>query len=603
MSLAGPRSRSPLGGVLRGRVQLARRVLGYLRPYRLQTSVAAVCVITQSLLQLAPVLLFRALVNRLTRPHPQASGVAVLLGLGLLALLIAGLVGVVSSYLSTRVSESIVFDLRQQLFGHLLDQSVGYFTRRRGGELMAHLVTDIDGIETVLTQSLLDVVGGAILGIAMLSLMFVLDWRLALLIVVVVPSVAIPLRYAGRATHRSQSRVQEQLGNMIAYLQEAIGLSGVMLIKAFARGDVEKRRFGRINDELRDRQVHAAMTARWFGLGFSTLQGAVPIVVLLVGGILITQGASSLGTVLAFSTLIVGQFGNTLQGLGGAAIEAARSLSMWQRVFGVLDTVPEVSDRPGSVALTTSRGEVVFDQVAFSYPGSARPALRDVSVRIQPGHLVALVGPSGAGKTTFSSLMARFLDPGSGSITLDGIDLRELTVASVQRAIGIVFQDTFLFHTTLRENVSYGRPGATEEEVRQVVRDAALGELVDSLPEGLETVVGERGHRLSGGEKQRVAIARVLLKNPQILLLDEATAHLDNASERAIQAALKRAFVGRTSVVIAHRLSTVQSADVILVMEGGMIVERGTHQELFASGGPYARLHAGELGPISSARQ
>jgi ATP-binding cassette subfamily B protein len=547
--------------------------------------------LVQALLQLVPVLVFRALVDELTRRHPHFGGVAGLLGLGLLVLIAGGLVGVAANYLATVISENIVFDLRQQLFGHLLGQSMGYFTRRRSGDILSNLVNDVDGIEVVLTQSLLNFIRSGCLLVGMVALMFALDWRLAVLALLIVPVVVIPLRLASRKMYGTRMLVQEQLTDVTAYLQETLGLSGVMLVKAFARQELERERFARLNSDLRARQVRAAMTARWFGMFLTILQAAGPMLLLLIGGLLLTHGSAGLGTVLAFSTVIVGQLGGSVQGLGSAALATAGSLAIWQRLFDVLDDHPDLSEHDDAVALPEVRGAISFDDVTFSYPGAAHPALDNAKVKIEAGQLVALVGPSGAGKTTFSALAARFIDPQRGKVMLDGHDLRAITLDSLHRSIGIVFQDPYLFHTTLRDNLRYGRPEAADDDIWEAVRDANLEEFVSALPHGLDTIVGERGHRLSGGEKQRVAIARVLLKDPRVLLLDEATAHLDNVSERLIQAALQRLFAARTSIVIAHRLSTVVSADVILVLDRGVIRERGRHEDLLVKNGLYRRLH------------
>jgi ATP-binding cassette, subfamily B, bacterial len=549
---------------------------------------------TQALLRIAPVLVFRALIDHLTHAHARFAGVAVLLGLGLVALLLTGLASVLGQTLSTQIAENIVYDLRQELYERLIDQSVDYFTRRRSGEIISHLVNDVEGVERVLSDSLLIVLREACLLMAIGVLMFVLDWRLALLTILIVPVLWVPFRYFGQVAYRAQGRVQDQLSVVTTFFHETLGLSGLMLVKAFSRTGLEKRRFAELNEELRRRQLQASQAARWLEMGTMVLSAAGPIVLLLAGGLLVTQGSAQLGTVLVFATILVAQLAGSAGELGRAVLACIGSLAPWRRVFGVLDEPPGIVDSPGAIAVGRLHGSVTLHDVNFTYPGAARPALQDINVEIEPGQLVALVGPSGAGKSTFHALVARFMDPRGGSVALDGVDLRDLTLDSLHREIGVVFQDTFLFHATLRENLRYGRPDASDEQIWAAARDANLDALIRELPDALDTMVGERGHRLSGGEKQRVAIARVLLKEPRVLLLDEATAHLDNVSERLIQAALHRLLVGRTALVIAHRLSTVLSADLILVLEGGRIVERGTHGTLLEQGGLYARLHASQ---------
>jgi ATP-binding cassette subfamily B protein len=572
-----------------------RRVLALLRPYRVRAALAALASLVQGALAIAPALAVKRLIEELTAAQPSFGVVLAALVIALAGVLLGSLAGVLVTWLTTTVAQGVVADLRAALFAHLVGQTVGYHTRARQGDLLSRVLNDVAGVQSAIETTVVGIVRNACVAVAVSVVMLVLDWRLALVTFLVVPMLGLPLRLAGRATARARGAVQEQYGELTAYLQETLGLSGVMLVRAFGRQAAEIERFGALNAELRRRQLRAAMTARWFGVAVVALTAMAPTAILLVGGALVSSGSASLSTVLVFATVIVVQLGAAVQGLATAGVTVLGSRPLWQRIFAVLDEPSEVVERADAIDPPALEGAIRLEDVTFRYPGQLVPAVSGVSVEIAPGQTVAIVGPSGAGKTTLSALVARFADPESGRVLLDGIDARDLTLASLGRAIGVVFQDPFLFHTSLRENLRFGRPDATDAELADAAQDAQLLDVVRALPEGWDTIVGERGHRLSGGEKQRVALARALLKDPRVLVLDEATAHLDAISERAMQAALAAATRGRTSLVIAHRLSTVRDADLILVLDHGILVERGTHDELLAAGGLYARMHDGHL--------
>src|SRR5499427_2904593 len=576
---------------------LLRRVLAYFRPYWPHALLALLTIVLASALGLVPALVTKTLIDRVLRPGASFQTVAVVVVAGVLAGLGEGFLGVLRSYIQNVIAHGIMYDLRNQLFGRLVDQSIAFFTRVKTGDILSRLSSDVSGIQSVVSDTLFSLLTNVFLIGSTVVLMAYLDWRLTVVSLIVLPLFVLPTRRVGRATFLNRRQSQEKLGEMNAYVAETLGISGIQLVKAFTRGRAERARFRDITDELRRINIRTMLIGRWFFamMGFLTTGG--PAVLWLIGGYLVVTGQASLGTVVTFATVLLARLYGPVSQVASLHVNVIGSLALFQRIFEYLDLEIRVADRPGAVPLGRVRGAISFEGVTFAYSSRSRPALRDVAFAVEPGQLVALVGPSGAGKTTITSLIPRFYDPQQGSVRIDGHDLRDVTLESLGEQVGIVFQDTFLFHATVRENLQFARPDATDGELRAACRSAYLDHVIEALPDGYDTVVGERGHRLSGGEKQRMAIARVILKDPRILVLDEATSNLDTESERLIQAALLPLFRGRTSVVIAHRLSTVLAADQILVMERGRLVERGGHSELLARAGLYARLYRLQFEP------
>jgi ATP-binding cassette subfamily B protein len=565
------------------------RVGAFFLPYWRAELMTLACIVAAAVLGLAPPLFTKYLIDDAI---PAGSMQAVLIGVGGMigSALFAGLLGVYQGYLNSLVGEGIMRDIRTSMVAHLHRMPVSFFTNTKTGEIMNRVSSDVDNVDNIVTGTFVTIVTNVATMVTTIVTIFILDWRLALLALAVVPLMILPLSPIGRRMYRIRKQTRERRDEIESLTQETLSISGIVLMKSFVREPYERSRFNASATRLMDLEIRLVMVGRWFIGAINAMVIAGPALVWLGGAWLAIHGGLTIGTIVAFVAYF-GRLYTPASALAGVQVQIVSALAVFERIFDYLDMPVEGGpERADAIELPRVRGGIEFKEVAFSYDPS-RLVLQDVSFRVAAGQTVAFVGPSGAGKTTITNIVPRFYEPQSGAVLIDGIDVRDVTLASLRRDIGIVAQETYLFHDTIAANLRYGKLAATDAELVAAATAANIHDFIASLPAGYQTMVGERGHKLSGGERQRLAIARVLLKDPRILILDEATSSLDSHNEAMIQSALAELMRGRTSLVIAHRLSTILKADVIFMVEGGRVIESGTHAVLLARGGPYARLY------------
>ncbi len=569
-----------------------RRIGRLFRPYRSQLTIVTAIIVASSLVGLASPFLLRAVIDT-ALPERNVRLLAWLV-IGMVAVAaITSAFGVIQTWISTKVGQHVMHELRTSVFTHLQRQSIAFFTRTRTGEVQSRIQNDIGGMESVVTSTATSIASNLTTAVATAVAMVALSWRLSLISLVIMPPAIVLTRKVARMRRAITTQQQRELADLNVTIEEGLSVNGIQLAKTMGTGPALIQRFTDSSARLIDLELRSQLAGRWRMASLSIIFAAVPAVIYLAAGLPHTAGTISIGTLIAFTTLQNSLF-RPITGLLGTSVSVISSLALFARIFEYMDLPVEVDEpaRPASIDLARVKGHVRFENVSFTYPGADRPALTGIDVDVPAGSTLALVGETGSGKTTLGSLVARLYDPSRGTVRIDGTDVRDLRLADLAAIVGVVSQETYLLHTTVRENLRYAKPGASDAEIEDAARAAQIHDLIASLPDGYDTMVGSRGHRFSGGEKQRIAIARTLLRDPRVLVLDEATSALDTETERAVQQAFDTLARGRTTITIAHRLSTVRDADQIVVLDHGRIIETGDHTSLLADQGRYAELAA-----------
>jgi len=569
-----------------------RRIGRLFRPYRWQLAIVTAVIGASSLAGLASPFLLRAVIDT-ALPERNVRLLTWLVVAMVAVAAVTSAFGVIQTWISTKVGQHVMHELRTSVFTHLQRQSIAFFTRTRTGEVQSRIQNDIGGMESVVTSTATSIASNLTTAVATAVAMVALSWRLSLISLMVMPPAIFVTRKVARMRRAITTRQQRELADLNVTIEEGLSVNGVQLAKTMGTGPALVRRFTDSSARLIDLELRSQLAGRWRMASLSVIFAAIPAIIYLAAGLPVTAGTVSIGTLIAFTTLQNGLF-RPITGLLSTSVSVISSLALFARIFEYLDLPAEVGEptRPVRVEPAQIAGHIRFDNVGLTYPGADRPALAGIDLDIPAGSTLALVGETGSGKTTLGSLIARLYDPSHGTVRIDGTDIRDMRLADLAAIVGVVSQETYLLHTTVRENLRYARPGATDAEIEDAARAAQIHDLIASLPDGYDTMVGSRGHRFSGGEKQRIAIARTLLRDPRVLVLDEATSALDTETERAVQQAFDKLAKGRTTIIIAHRLSTVRDADQIVVLDHGRIAETGDHTSLLAGQGRYAELAA-----------